>query len=397
MRYNFDELIDRSRSGCYKYDLCPAVFGTTDLTPMWVADMDFRTPDFILEAIRARLDHPVLGYTIRPKSFASAFRRWVNDHYGWNPDCSRIGFVPGIVAGLGLAIQTFTVPGDKIIVQPPVYPPFFNTPNHNGRCVEWNPLKEVNGRFEMDFDHFESLIDNRTRLFILCNPHNPGGTVWSRETLLQVAELCHKHGILVISDEIHADMTYPENRHIPYASLSDECAQNSITFMSPSKTFNIPGLICSYSVIPNAKLFNQFQTTCQKIDVNGNIFAYVAAEAAYTHGDEWRKQMVEYIRKNARFVVDYCCEHIPEVSAMMPDSSFLVWLDFTKLGLSNEELRRLMIDKAKLGLNDGPTFGPGGEGHQRINVGCSRSIVLDALQRIEKTVNNNGKLLAIND
>jgi cystathionine beta-lyase len=386
MTYNFDIITDRTHSGCYKYDLRQAVFGTTDVTPMWVADMDFQTPSFILDAIRERCEHPVLGYTVRPSAFASSFRNWVNDHYGWKPDQTRIGFVPGIVAGIGLAIQTFTSPGDKIIVQPPVYPPFFNSPNNNGRRVAWNPLREVNGRFEMDFEQLNSLIDNRTRMFILCNPHNPGGTVWSRETLLTLSEICNKHGILVISDEIHADMTYAGSRHIPYASLSEAAAMNSVTFMSPSKTFNIPGLICSYSVIPDPVLFDRFQATTQNIDVSGNIFAYVAAEAAYTQGDEWRRQMVDYIENNARTVVDYCRDSIPGVSAMMPESSFLVWLDFSELKLPNEALRRLLIDKAKLGLNDGPTFGPGGEGHQRLNVGCPRPVVVKALEQIEKAV-----------
>ena len=386
MHYNFDERIERENTSCYKYDLREKVFGTDEVIPMWVADMDFRTPGFITDALRERLEHEILGYTIPPLSLKQLCADWQQRRYGWEANPEWFGFVPGIVTGLSFAVNTFTQPGDRVIVQPPVYPPFFKVPNGNSREVVYNPLKEVNGRYEMDFDLLEKQLSDNAKLFILCHPHNPGGRVWERETLEKLAELCASKGVLIISDEIHADMTYHAFRHIPFASVSETARNNSVTFMSPSKTFNVPGLINSYYVIPNPTLRRQFEVAMERVDLHVNLFGFVATEAAYTHGEEWLDQMVDYLEENARFVVDYCEKNIPGVKAMMPDSSFLVWIDFSKQGLSNEALRKLMIEKAGLGLNDGPTFGIGGEGHQRINVGCPRSLVVEAMQRIEKAV-----------
>lgn len=386
MKYDFDELIDRENTSCYKYDLRRKVFGREDVIPMWVADMDFRTPRFITDALKERLEHEVLGYTVPSLGLKKICADWQKRRYGWEADPEWFGFVPGIVTGLGFAVNTFTQPGDKVIVQPPVYPPFFKVPNGNGREVVYNPLKEIGGRYEMDFDLLEKQLDDNAKLFVLCHPHNPGGRVWSRETLGKLSELCASKGVLIISDEIHADMTYHAYRHIPFASISDAARDNSITFMSPSKTFNVPGLINSYYVIPNPRLRRQLELALEHVDLHVNLFGFVATEAAYTQGKEWLGQMVDYLEGNARTVVDYCDKNIPGVTAMMPESSFLVWIDFSELGLSSEALRNLIIEKAGLGLNDGPTFGLGGEGHQRINVGCPRSLVVEAMERIEKAV-----------
>ena len=385
-QYNFDEIIDRESSSCYKYDLRAKLFGTSDVKPMWVADMDFRTPTFITEALKKRMEHEIFGYTVPPLALKQTCSNWQQKRYGWDANPDWFGFVPGIVTGLGLAVNTYTQPGDKIIIQPPVYPPFFKVPLGNGRQVVYNPLKEVNGQFEMDFELLKQQFDDKTRLFILCHPHNPGGRVWDRKTLLTLAEICAEKGVLIISDEIHADMTFSSYTHIPFASLSETARENSITFMSPSKTFNVPGLINSYYVIPNPSLRRQYELAMEHMDLHVNLFGFVATQATYQYGEEWLDQMVNYLEGNARTVVSFFEEKLPVVKAMMPESSFLIWLDFRELDLSNEALRRLIIDKAKLGLNDGPTFGPGGDGHQRINVGCARSEVIDALERIERAV-----------
>lgn len=385
--YNFDERIEREGTSCYKYDMREKLFGSADVIPLWVADMDFRTPPCIMNALKERLEHEVLGYTMPPPDLKAVCADWQQRRYGWETNPEWFGFVPGVVTGLGFAVNTFTHPGDKVMIQPPVYPPFFKVPAGNGRKVVYNPLKEENGCFEMDFDLMESQMDDGVTMFILCNPHNPGGRVWSRQTLGKLAEICASKGVLVISDEIHADMTYHSFRHIPFASVSDAARENTVTLMSPSKTFNMPGLINSYYVIPNARLRRQYEYALETVDLHVNLFGFEATKAAYTQGEEWLSQMVDYVEGNARFIVDFCNRKILQVRAMMPESSFLVWLDFSRLGLSDEALRRLIIDQAGLGLNDGYTFGPGGEGHQRINVGCPHSAIVEAMERIEKAVN----------
>ncbi|MBB3186338.1 MalY/PatB family protein [Microbacter margulisiae] len=386
MDYNFDERIDRRGTNSVKYDLCRTLFGTDDIIPMWVADMDFRTPDFIIESLGKRCEHPVFGYTILPSSLLDAFCAWTQKRYSWEVHPSDVDFVPGIVTGINLAIQTFTKPGDKIIVQPPVYPPFFNAPKMNGRHVVWNSLKEVDGRFEMDFDALEKQIDNRTTMLILSNPHNPGGRVWSRETLQKLASLCYQKGVLIVSDEIHADMTYNTATHVPFSTVSGEAACNSIVFMSPSKAFNIPGIIGSFIVAPDKNLYRRFHNTLMQLDLHGNLFAYEAMQAAYHDGEEWLNQMIAYIQSNAGMVVSYFTKELPAVKAMMPESSFLVWIDFSELNLSDQALKQLLVEKAGIGLNEGISFGPGGAGHQRMNIGTPRSIVSEALQRISHAV-----------
>ena len=387
MHYNFDEIPDRRNTCSVKYELLQKLYGTSDLLPMWVADMEFQTPGCIIDALKRRCEHPVFGYTHFPKSFFELFRQWIAKQHGWDVQLDTIGFVPGIVSGIALAVQTFTCPGDKIIVQPPVYPPFFTFPQANKREIVWNPLLEIDGRFEQDFDLLEKqAADKGVKMFILCNPHNPGGRVWSRETLQQLAAICQSNNVLVISDEIHADMVYPGYRHIPFASVSPEAQQNSITFMSPSKTFNMPGIICSYYIIQNKDLYKQYKTACDNLELHGNLFALEAAQAAYTSGNEWRMQMIDYVRENAEIAVRFCREHIPQVKVMMPEASFLIWLDFTALGLSDDKLQRLIIDKAKLALNHGPSFGPGGTGHQRMNIGAPRSMILTGFRQLEKAI-----------
>ncbi len=387
MIYNFDEIIDRRHTNCYKYDRSLEIFGTEDVLPMWVADMDFRTPDFIFEAIRSRSEHPILGYTMLPENYFTVVADWVYSLHQWKVEENWMGFLPGIVPGLSFAVQSFTAEGDEVIIQPPVYHPFIHVVEKNNRTLVYNPLKELDGRFEMDFEDLERKITPKTKLLILCNPHNPGGRVWSRETLIRLADICAAHNITVISDEIHSDMALRNCKHVPFASVSDKAAEISVTFMAPSKTFNMPALITSYYIAPNAGLRKKFAGFLFKNELTaGNIFAYQATMAVYRHGDEWRRQMLDYVQGNIDYVVDYLKNNIPQIKPMIPEASFLVFLDCKNLGLAPEDVPAFFIKKAGLGLNDGRMFGPGGEQHMRMNVGCPRSIVVNAMENLKKAV-----------
>lgn len=387
MNYNFDEIIDRRNTNAVKLERCKALFGTEDVLPLWVADMDFRTPDFVLEAIKQRLEHPILGYTMPPRNFYDLFTAWIKDHHQWELNRNQVGFVPGIVPALAFAVQCFTNPGDEVIVQPPVYYPFFNVIQNNDRKLVYNQLKESKGKFEMDFEDLEQKITPGTKMLILCNPHNPGGRAWSLDTLKRLDELCAKHKILVISDEIHADMILPGNKHIPFAMVSETAAVNSVTFMAPSKVFNMPGIISSFYIIPNQEHKNKFAGYLEALEVNaGNIFAYHTTVACYEKGEDWRIAMLDYVQGNIDYVVNYLKEHLPQIKPMIPEASFLMWLDCEQLGMDSDELHQFFVQKAGLGLNKGTIFGPGGEYHLRMNVACPRKILEQAMTQLKNAL-----------
>lgn len=385
--YNFDEIIDRRGTDAVKVDRCKALFGTEDVLPLWVADMDFRTPDFVLETIRQRLDHPILGYSVPPANFKASFVKWVREHHNWDITEAQTGFVPGIVPALSFAVQCFTDPGDEIIVQPPVYYPFFNVIRNNKRVVVTNPLKKENGQFVMDLADFEAKITDRTRLFILCNPHNPGGKVWSAETLRKVDELCTRHNILVVSDEVHADMVHRGYTHVPYATISESAANGSVTFMAPTKVFNMPGIVSSSYIILDTELRNRFAHFLEAAEMNtGNLFAYLTTVACYEQGEAWRVAMLDYVMGNIRYVVDYLATHLPQIKPMIPEASFLIWLDCRELGMETDELHQFFALKAGLGLNKGSVFGEGGDYHLRMNVACPRSILEKAMAQLSTAI-----------
>lgn len=389
MKYNFDELIDRRNTGAVKTDLCKKMFGTDDLIPLWVADMDFRTPDFIIDAINNRCKHPILGYTVPDEEYFNSIIRWIDARHGWKLERSWLGFLPGIVPGLAFAVNALTQTGDQIIIQPPVYPPFIQVPSKNGRELIYNPLKVVDGRFEMDLEDLEYKITDRTRMFILCNPHNPGGRTWDADTLIKVAEICHKHGVLVVSDEIHSDMALPGNVHTPFASVSELAEQNSITYMAPSKTFNMAGLVSSSYIIPNSEIRKKFSDFMDNSELaNGNIFAYVAAQAAYEKGTEWLSEMISYIQGNVDYIVEFLEKNVPQIKPMIPQASFLIWLDCAGLEMNSHQLQDFMVKEARLGLNKGTTFGPGGEQHLRLNIGCSREVLKQAMEQLKSAINS---------
>ena len=389
MKYNFDELIDRRNTGAVKTDLCKKMFGTDDLIPLWVADMDFRTPDFIIDAINNRCKHPILGYTVPDEEYFNSIIRWIDARHGWKLERSWLGFLPGIVPGLAFAVNALTQTGDQIIIQPPVYPPFIHVPSKNDRVLIYNPLKVVDGRFEMDLEDLEYKITDRTRMFILCNPHNPGGRTWDADTLIKVAEICHKHGVLVVSDEIHSDMALPGNVHTPFASVSELAEQNSITYMAPSKTFNMAGLVSSSYIIPNSEIRKKFSDFMDNSELaNGNIFAYVAAQAAYEKGTEWLSEMISYIQGNVDYIVEFLEKNIPQIKPMIPQASFLIWLDCAGLEMNSHQLQEFIVKEARLGLNKGTTFGPGGEQHLRLNIGCSREVLKQAMEQLKSAINS---------
>ena len=387
--YNFDEIIDRSGSGDLKHEALLPRWGRNDLLPLWVADMDFATPDFVVDALKARLSHPIFGYTIEPADYRPTIIDWNKSHHGWKIKPEWISFIPGIVKGIGFVVNVFTKPGEKVIIQPPVYHPFRMTPEDNGREVVFNSLRlREDGYYDMDFDNLSEVCDDKCRVLILSNPHNPAGVCWSKETLQRLADFCYEHNIIVISDEIHSDMALFGNRHVPFASVSERAADISITFAAPTKIFNMAGIVSSYAVISNDDLRQRFYGWLKANELDEpTIFAPIATIAAYQKGEGWRKQMLAYVENNVRFVEDYCRERIPGVRPLRPQASFLIWLNCRGLGLNHDKLLELFIDKAHLALNDGEMFGPGGEGFMRLNVGTPRSVLRQALEQLAEAVN----------
>lgn len=388
MQYNFDEIVDRRGTDALKWDGVPLRWnGRTDLLPMWVADMDFRTAPFVVDALRKRLEHEVLGYTMPCKEWSESIRRWCAARYGWHFEDDRLIFVPGIVRGIAAAIRCLTQVGDKVLVTPPVYHPFFLVTQNTGREVVYSPLTLRDGQYEMDFDRFRRDVQG-CKIFLLSNPHNPGGKVWSKEELARIASICAESGTLVISDEIHADLVLPPYRHCTYNTVSEEARAHSIVFMSPSKAFNMAGLASSYGIVENEALRRRFFSYMQAGELSeGHLFAYIGTAAAYSHGTEWLDQMLSYVRDNVDYAEAFLRERIPAVGMIRPQASFLIMLDCRRLGLRQKELVSLFVDKARLALNDGAMFGKEGEGFMRLNVGCPRAVLQEALEQLERAVN----------
>ena len=389
MQYNFDEVIDRRGTDALKIDAIPSIWGRDDLLPLWVADMDFATPPFIIDELRHRLDHEILGYTVRTPRWASSIVAWQQSRYGWTIQPEWLNFVPGIVPGIAFVISCFTHPGDTILIQPPVYHPYIHVPQNLGRVLRENTLDLVDGQYQIDFERFEQDVRG-CKLFLLCHPHNPGGRVWSAEELRRMAEICHREGVIVVSDEIHADLTLPPYHHVPFASVSTEAAECSITLMSPSKAFNMAGLTSSYSIISNEALRENFHQHLEHSELNlGHVFAFNSVAAAYSHGTEWLDQMLAYVQGNIDYVEQFLASELPQVSMIRPQASYLVFLDFRGLGLSVKALNELFVDKAHLALNDGAMFGKEGAGFMRLNVASPRSIIAEAMRRLKESCNED--------
>ena len=386
--YDFDKVIDRTGTNAVKLEALQRLYGRTDLLPLWVADMDFETPSFITEALRQRLEHSLFGYTEMPDNYWAVVADWIESHHNWKVEQEWLTYIPGIVKGIGMVVNFFVKEDEKVIIQPPVYHPFRLTPQGNGRQVVYNPLREeADGTYSMDFENLEAVADEKCRVLLLSNPHNPGGIVWNRETLVRLADFCYKHHILVVSDEIHCDMALWGNKHIPFASVSAEAAACSITFGAPSKTFNIAGVVSSYAIVPNEEIRRPFYRWLEANELNEpTLFAPIATLAAFSQGEVWRQEMLHYIEGNIRLVMEFCMVHVPQIKPLCPQASFLVWLDCRKLGLNHEQLVNLFVDRAHLALNDGEMFGPGGEGFMRMNVASPRSVIRQALEQLAEAV-----------
>ena len=387
-RYDFGKIVDRRGTGALKIDALQERYGNAGLLPLWVADMDFETPSFIIRALRQRLEHPLFGYTVEPEEYRTAVIEWIASHHGWGVEPEWLSYIPGIMKGIGMAVNVFVKEDEKVIIQPPVYHPFRITPQENGREVVYNPLREnEDGSYSMDFENLETVADGKCRMLILSNPHNPGGVVWDRETLIRLADFCYRRGILVISDEIHCDMALWGNRHIPFATVSEEASACSITFGAPSKTFNIAGIVSSYAIVPDRNIRRRFFGWMKANELNeAPLFAPIATIAAFKEGEPWRREMLRYVEGNVDFVMDYCKKYLPAVKPLRPQASFLIWLDCRALKLNHDRLLHLFVNKARLALNDGEMFGPGGEGFMRMNVGTPRAVLRQAMEQFRQAV-----------
>jgi cystathionine beta-lyase len=382
MKYDFDRIIHRENTNCVKFDLRKAYFGREDVIPMWVADMDFPVPPFVEEAVRKRAGHPIYGYSIIPDSYYEAVMAWQSRRYGWELKKDWILFSPGVVTGLNVIVQAFTDPGDKIIIQPPVYQPFFTCVENNDRKLLLNRLVEKDGAYTIDFDDLENKMKEGAKMLIICSPHNPVSRCWKREELEWLGAKSIEHRVIVVCDEIHCDLVLEPHRHIPLASISEEISRNTITCIAPSKTFNLAGLYSSSIIITNDSLRRRFIYAAEKIHLSANIFGITAAEAAYREGDIWLAELIKYLKSNITLVKDYLAARMPEVTVSPPEGTYMLWLDFRKLGFSAPDLKKLLIEKAGLGFVEGPTFGPGGDGFQRMNIGCPRVTLELALERL---------------
>jgi cystathionine beta-lyase len=387
MSWNFDEPARREGTNCIKYDLRNETFGVADVIPMWVADMDFNTPDFIINSLSRRLEHEILGYSYRPPEYFSSIIDWSERRHNWKIEKEWICFSPGIVPALNFCTLAFSNPGENIIVQPPVYFPFFSAVEAHGRNLVYNPLKESGGNWEMDFENLRNCINENTKMIFLSNPHNPLGRVWYPDELFEIADICLKNNVLIVSDEIHCDLVLPGFKHTPLAKLSSEAAKITITCLAPSKTFNLAGLSTSSVIISNPELRKSFNSVVEKLHVgNGNIFGSEASVAAYTGGDNWLDELLIYLNRNVEYIMSFCSDKVPEIIPLRTEATYMIWLDCRSLGMTGKELQSFFVSKAGVGMNEGSTFGPGGEGYMRMNLACPLKTVVNALDQIEKAI-----------
>lgn len=385
--YDFNDLIDRKNTCSTKLEAMKEIYGRDDLIPLWIADMDFLCPPAITKALKERVEHGVFGYVKADNAYYNSIIDWLEKKHDWQVEKEMISFVPGVVKGFAFAIDAFTAENDKIIIQSPVYPPFKSTTDSLRRKIVNNPLILQDGQYEMDFDHLRKVAQEGCSMLILCNPHNPAGRIWTKNELIELAEICYDNNILVISDEIHSDLALPNYKHIPFATVSEKAAKNNITLMAPSKSFNIAGVVSSFAIVENKELREKYFDYLNARQLGeGTIFGYIATQYAYEYGENWLNQVMEYVEKNIAFVDNYLKQNIPQIKAIIPQASFLIWLDCRYLNLSQEELEDLFINKANLALNSGTTFGEEGTGFMRLNVGTSRIIIEKALENLKKAV-----------
>ena len=389
MKYNFDEVIDRKNTDSMKWSASylERHFGSADCVPLWVADMDFRTAQPVIDAVTERAGHGIYGYALPGDEFYEAVIKWQKRRNGWEVKKEWIVFSPGVVPALWHIVRTFCSPGEKVILQSPVYYPFYKVIEDNGCQVINNRLINNGGRYEMNFDELEKqAADGSVRMMILCSPHNPVGRVWTKEELRRVSEICFANDVLLVSDEIHSDLVFRPNVHTPAASLSEELMMNTITCMAPSKTFNLAGVQVSDVIVPDRRLRRRLAGSLKSAGVMPNVFGLAAQTAAYNEGEEWLEQLLEYLAGNLDVMENFITSELPEVKSRRPEGTYLAWLDFSGYGFTTEELQNRMKNKAGVALDDGYIFGDGGEPCQRINFACPRSVLIKAMERLRKGV-----------
>jgi len=380
--YDFNKIVSRETTNCAKWDTVEK-----GLLPMWVADMDFQSPPEVIAALKERAEHGIFGYSGGYGGWFEALMQWMEKRYGWAPQRGWISTSPGVVAALFMLVRALTEPGDRIILQPPVYRPFYYVASSNGCELLENPLYFDGHKYRMDLEQLRQTVDSRVKLLILCSPHNPVGRVWNREELLSLGQFCLEHEITIISDEIHSDLVFSGYKHTVLASLFKELEQNTVICNAPSKTFNIAGIPASNVIIANENLRSAYRRVLRGSGLAlPNVFAVTAVETAYTYGEAWLKELLLYLEDNYRLASSYIAERIPEIKVAEPEGTYLLWLDCRGLGLNDKELDGFIKEKARLLLEPGPIFGTGGSGFQRMNIACPRSRLLEALQRLEKAV-----------
>ncbi|TMU84559.1 pyridoxal phosphate-dependent aminotransferase [Bacillus sp. BHET2] len=383
----FEEIIDRKGSSSVKWDLTKTVFGKEDVLPMWVADMDFLPPQNVLEALQNRLKHGIFGYTFVGDETAASIKDWMEKRHGWNIEKTWLQYSPGVVPAISTIIQALTEPGDKVLVQSPVYTPFFSLVEDNEREIVNSQLDYREGSYSIDNHAFEESLKTGVKLFLLCNPHNPSGRVWTKEELTKMAELCHKYNVVIVSDEIHSDLVYERHTHTPLASLHDTFRDMTITCIAPSKTFNLAGLQASAMITPNSELREKIAGIHKRQGFfTLNTFGIIGMEAAYRHGETWLEEILAYLQENVRVTKRFIADQLPDLKLVDPEGTYLLWIDCTKLNLSDEDLKERLLDKGKLALEPGTKYGPGGEGFVRMNIACPRGTLLDGLERLKKAL-----------
>lgn len=385
----FNEVISRKNTRSVKWDMAGKVFQSEDVLPMWVADMDFQAPKEVNEALIKRAEHGIYGYTVIDDDVKNAVVNWLSDRHQWTIQPEWLTFSPGVVSSLHMAIEAFTEPGDKILIQTPVYTPFYTVIKAHGREMVKNPLIEKDQYFTIDFDDFEEKLKTGVKAFILCSPHNPVGRVWKKEELEEIARLCLKYDVMIFSDEIHADLVFPGEKHTPIASLSDEVLENTITCMAPSKTFNLAGLEASYVIAADAEKRKKLKNQFLKSGYNGllNTMANTALEAAYTYGKPWLEELMQLLESHKNYVTEQL-EAETNLKVTRSEGTYLLWLNCTGLGLSGKELKQFMIEKARVGLNAGLDYGDEGEQYMRMNIACPRATLEEGVNRIIDAVKN---------
>ncbi len=383
---DFNKAPSRENTNAEKYALREKLFGSVDVLPMWVADMDIQTPPFVMDAIAHRAKHPILGYEEIPKSFFESQIQWIKNRHGYALEREWMFYSPSVVASINLCIQAFSEVGDKVLVQSPVYFPFYSSVTNNERVLVKNELKEVDGYYTMDFESLEASIDGKTKILLLCSPHNPVGRVWSEDELRKLADICIKHDMLIVADEIHSDLIFKGHKHTPFASLSKEIQDRTITCYGPGKSFNMAGLAVSTLCIANEELRKKFTKVYKSVHfAEGTVFGHVGFEAAYSKGEQWLDELLVHLQGNIDYL-DLCLkEYMPSITMHKPEGTYLVWLDCRGLGLDNKGLKEFFYKDARLGLSSGVSFGKAGAGFMRINLATPRSTVEEAVSRLHAT------------